>query len=83
MNRVDDLSPTNTETIFSASAKYYATVILSALFGTLLFAFVASTTYAGLPFFAFICGTLSLTVGAFGGVMVGAKMISEYEDRNR
>lgn len=81
MNKVDDLSPTNTETILSASAKYYATVILSTLFGTLLFAFVASTTYAGLPFFAFVCGALSLAIGTFGGVMIGTKMISEYEDR--
>ncbi|KKL71266.1 hypothetical protein LCGC14_2096620 [marine sediment metagenome] len=78
--RVDDLSSTNTG--FSDSVKYYATVILSTLFGTLLFAFVASTTYTGLPFFAFICGVLSLTVGVFGSVMVGTKMISEYEDRH-
>jgi len=71
---------TDTGTIFSAVAKYYTIVILSTLFGTLLFAYVASTTYAELPFFAFVCGALSLAIGVFGGVMVGTKMVSEYDN---
>lgn len=80
--RYEDMDDLNTTGSFSATAKYYTIVILSTLFGTLFFAFVASTTYTGLPFFAWVCGALSLTVGVFGGIMVGSKMTSEYNKEN-
>ncbi|KKL61646.1 hypothetical protein LCGC14_2193180 [marine sediment metagenome] len=67
----------NDETIelFSATAKYYVTVILSTLSATLLFAFIASVTFDTLVFFALICGALSITVGVFGCVLVSIKML--------
>ena len=71
---------TDTGPIFSAVAKYYTIVTASTLFGTLLFAYIASTTFEELPFFAFVCGALSLAIGVFGGVMIGTKIVSEYDN---
>ena len=77
----DELSPTNST--LSESTRYYLKVIPSAFLGTLLLAYIASTTFDVVPFFAVICGALSLTVAIFGVVLVSFRMIRDEDNRDR
>jgi len=82
MNRVDDLSPTSPT--LSESTKYYLKVVPSAFLGTLLLAWLASTSadIVGI-FFALVCGGLSITVAIFGIVLVSFRMIRDEDNRDR